>query len=55
LEQDHIVATVLRAAEVGWDSEGIEGKRGLLKLPEIGVEIPLERIYERTVALKKAD
>lgn len=55
LEQDHIVATVLRAAEVGWDSEGIEGKRGLLKLPEIGAEIPLERIYERTVALKKAD
>ena len=52
-EQDRIAATVLRSAEVGWDSETIEGKSALLKLPELGVEIPLERIYERTAAGKK--
>ena len=51
-EQDRIAATVLRSAEVGWDSETIEGKSALLKLPELGVEIPLERIYERTAAGK---
>jgi len=53
-EQERIAATVLRIAEVGWDSKTIEGKEGLLKLPEIGIEITLERIYERTAALKKA-
>jgi len=29
-------------------AEEIEGSGSILKLPGIGVEIPLERIYERT-------
>ncbi len=52
-EQDRIAATVLRTAEVGWASETLEGKSALLKLPEIGIEIPLEKFYERTTAGKK--
>lgn len=51
-EQNRIAATVLRAAEIGWHSEMIEGRTALLKLPEIGIEIPLERIYERTAAAR---
>jgi Uma2 family endonuclease len=53
-EQDRIAATVLRRAEIGWNSELIEGKNALLKLPEIGIEIPLERIYERTAVARSS-
>jgi Uma2 family endonuclease len=53
-EQDRVAATILRSAEVGWDSEIIEGLGAVLNLPEIGVEIPLERIYERTTAAKQS-
>ena len=50
VEQDRMKVTVLRAANPGWTSEVIEGPQSILKLPTIGVEIPLERIYERTAA-----
>lgn len=50
VEQDRMAMTVLRRAEPGWQSEALEGPNAILKLPVIGVEIPLERIYERTVA-----
>jgi len=41
--------TVLRRGRSqAWQAEVIEGPSGVLKLPEIKVEIPLARIYERT-------
>ena len=52
LEQDRIAVTVLRNADAGWTTESIKGKDALLRLPEISVEISLERIYERTRAAK---
>lgn len=48
VEQDRAAVTILRRAEPGWQSEVVEGLGALLKLPSLGVEIPLERIYERT-------
>ena len=48
VEQERMAATILRRAEPGWQSEVIEKPGSILKLPGIGVEIPLERIYERT-------
>ena len=48
VEQDRIAMTVLRRSESGWQSEVLEGPGAVLELPGIGVEIPLERIYERT-------
>ena len=50
VEQDRLAITVLRQAEEGWDKEVVEGPNAMLKLPEIGVEIPLSRAYERTAA-----
>lgn len=52
VEQDRALLTVLRRAESGWRSEVLQGRSAILKLPDIGVEIPLERIYERTSALQ---
>jgi Uma2 family endonuclease len=49
VEQERMAATILRRTEPGWQSDVIEGRGSILKLPGIGVEIPLERIYERTV------
>jgi Uma2 family endonuclease len=51
-EQDRLALTVLRRAESGWRSEALQGPCAILKLPDIGVEIPLERIYERTAVLR---
>lgn len=43
--------TVLRRGRGGsWRSEVIEGRNAVLKLPELRLEIPLARIYERTAA-----
>jgi Uma2 family endonuclease len=50
VEQDRIAVTVLRRAEPGWKSETLEGPGAVLKFPNLGVEIPLERLYERTGA-----
>ena len=48
VEQERMAATILRRTEPGWQSDVIEGRGSILKLPGIGLEIPLERIYERT-------
>ncbi len=48
VEQERMAATILRRTEPGWRSDVIEGRGSILKLLGIGVEIPLERIYERT-------
>jgi len=48
VEQERMAATLLRRTEPGWQSDVIEGPGSILKLIGIGVEIPLERIYERT-------
>jgi Uma2 family endonuclease len=48
VEQDRVAATVLLRADQGWQSEMLEESSSVIKLPAIGVEIPLQRIYERT-------
>lgn len=53
LEQDSIRATVTRWTENGPATEIAQGAEGTLKLPDISLEIPLSRIYERTSVVKK--
>ncbi len=49
LSQDRAEATVHRRTSAGtWSSEVVQGLSALLQLPEIAVEIPFARIYERT-------
>ena len=48
VEQDQQRITVLRRAESDWKAETLEGPSAVVKLECIGVEIPFERIYERT-------
>jgi Uma2 family endonuclease len=48
VEQDRLRITVLRRADNDWRREVIEGRTAALKLECLGVEIPMERIYERT-------
>ena len=50
VEQNRMAITILRQAAEGWRKEAIEGPHATLRLAEIGVEIPLGRIYERTSA-----
>jgi len=52
--QDKQQLTVLRRARTApWKSEIVEGKNAVLKLPELKLEIPLARIYERTTAARR--
>ena len=53
LEQDSIRATVTRWTGNGPATEIVQGAEGTLKLPDIDLEIPLSRIYERTNVAKK--
>jgi Uma2 family endonuclease len=48
VEQDRLRITVLHRAENDWRREVIEGQAAALTLACLGVEIPMERIYERT-------
>jgi len=49
VSQEKAQLTVLRRARSNsWQEQIIEGLDGTLKLPEIKVQIPLARIYERT-------
>ena len=50
VEQDKARITLLRRAEAGWQMELLEGKLAVLKLDALNIEIPFERIYERTAA-----
>ena len=48
VEQDCLRITVLHRADNDWHREVIEGRTAALKLECLGLEIPMERIYERT-------
>jgi Uma2 family endonuclease len=48
VEQDRLRITVLDRADNDWRREVVEGRTTVLKLECLDVEIPLERIYERT-------
>ena len=48
VEQYRLRITVLHRADNDWRREVIEGRTAALKLECLGVEIPMERIYERT-------
>lgn len=52
-EQDQIQATVMRVAASGWRTETISDADAVLALPELRIEIPLKRIYERTAVAKE--
>jgi hypothetical protein len=52
VEQDKVMAMVLRRSEIYWETEILDGASSIPRLPEIDVDIPLERIYERTAAVK---
>jgi len=52
VEQDRLGATVFRRTGSVWKSGLLKGKKAVIRLPEIGVEFALERIYERTSAAK---
>jgi Uma2 family endonuclease len=52
VEQEQQRITVLRRSESDWQAETLEGASAVLKLDCLGVEIPFERIYERTAISK---
>lgn len=47
LEQARIAATVLRAAETGWQTDVLEGATAPLVLDPIGLTLSLGQLYER--------
>jgi Uma2 family endonuclease len=54
VSQDKHELTVLRRGRPGpWVAEVLAGKGAVLELPEIKVEIPFSRIYERTAAARR--
>jgi Uma2 family endonuclease len=48
VDQDRLRITALHRTDNDWSREVIEGRGAALKLECLGVEIPMERIYERT-------
>jgi Uma2 family endonuclease len=46
------ISVLRRGRTEQWVSESVTGRDALLELPEIKVEIPLVRIYERTAAAR---
>ena len=48
VEQDRVRITALQRTDTDWSREVVEGRTTALKLECLGVEIPMERIYERT-------
>ena len=53
VEQDRLRITVLHRADKDWRREVIQGRTAALKLECLGVEIPMERIYERTAVKRE--
>ncbi len=53
VEQDRLRITVLNRAANDWHREVVEDRTTVLKLDCLGVEIPLERIYERTAVARQ--
>jgi Uma2 family endonuclease len=54
VEQDVAQITVLHRGDTGWRKEVLSGLAATLKLDCLGIEIPFDRIYERTAAAGKA-
>ncbi len=54
VEQERMALTVLRRAEVGWRAEQLQGPDAVLRLPSLGIDLPLERIYERTEIARRS-
>jgi len=51
--QDRIEVTILRRGKTRqWVGEALSERDAVLKLPEVKVEIPLARIYERTAVAR---
>jgi Uma2 family endonuclease len=50
VEQDRLRITALHRVDNDWRREVIEGRTATLKLECLGVEIPMDRIFERTRA-----
>src|ERR1043166_4828914 len=51
--QDEIEVTILRRGKTRqWVAEPLSGRDSVLKLPEVKVEIPVARIYERTAVAR---
>jgi Uma2 family endonuclease len=48
VEQDRLRITALHRVDNDWRREVIQGRTATLKLECLGVEIPMERIFERT-------
>jgi Uma2 family endonuclease len=54
VSQEKRELTVLRRGRPGpWITEVVTGRDAILKLPEIKIQIPLARIYERTTTASK--
>ena len=53
LEQDEIQVTLMRPAASGWKTEILRGPGATLSLPDLKIEIPLARIYERTALARE--
>jgi len=52
--QDRRELTVLRRGRAGpWKEQVVSGRNGVLRLPELKLEIPLSHIYERTRAWRR--
>ncbi len=45
LQQSHIGALVFTRRSEAWEDEILTGEDAVLRLPEIGIEIPLSEIY----------
>jgi Uma2 family endonuclease len=55
LEQDEIQATVMRPGPSGWKTEMLCGLDAMLTFPDLKIEIPLSRIYERTALARETN
>lgn len=48
LAQDAVAATVFQREDSGWSGAELRGAGAVLKLPAIGLDVPLGALYERT-------
>jgi len=47
LEQARAEAVVERPSSNGWQTERVSGSEAVIRLPELGLELPLAELYER--------
>ena len=55
LHQDRAGATIFARKGEDWDSEALAGDDAVLRMPEIGVDIPLPELYTDVQLAKPAD